>query len=408
MTEPTKEKSSALPGVLNVPVESAKKLTKGMKRLLYRDVLQSLKPRKRSHHFKVGAAPGVYHFDPNAPQTKMEICNYDEERLDRISTDSLEEFNNQVDRDNETWVHVSGLGNEEVLKGVSEKCDLHKLAFEDVLNLIQRPKAESYDNSLFIVLRLPKYDRSFQTQQFSMFLGDGYLLSFQETHDDFFGPIDQRLKVKNSYIRKAKADYLAYALLDIIIDLYFPILEQIGDKIESIEAQVLESKQGDVIERTYALRQELLAVRRSLWPMRELMNSLLRDYNAHFSKETRVYLRDCYDHVVQALDMLESYREITSSLVDLYLTLQGNRMNEIMKILTIIGAIFIPLNFIAALYGMNFDPSVSNYNMPETQWRYGYLFALGLMSILALSLLTLFYYKGWIGNRPDRIETSEK
>jgi magnesium transporter len=232
-----------------------------------------------------------------------------------------------------------------------------------------------------------------------MFLGANFLLTFQERTGDCFDLVRDRIRRRRGHIRERKADYLAYALLDAVIDGYFPVLEACGERLESLEDAVLDKPSGEQSAQIHEMKRDLLTLRRAIWPQREMINALTRDSSAHVSDQTRVYLRDCYDHTIQLMDMLETYREIASGLVDVYLSSVSARMNEIMKLLTIIATIFIPLGFIAGLYGMNFDTGVSPWNMPELSWRWGYPFALGLMAVVAIGLLLFFRKRGWIGGR---------
>jgi magnesium transporter len=232
-----------------------------------------------------------------------------------------------------------------------------------------------------------------------MFLNDRILLTFQERPGDCFDLVRDRIRKRRGQIRNRGADYLTYALLDAVIDGYFPVLEACGERLETLETSVIAEPSRDQVVQVHDMKRDLLSLRRAVWPQREMVNALTRDSTAFVSDQTQVYLRDCYDHTVQLMDMVETYREIASGLLDIYLSSVGTKMNEIMKVLTIIATIFIPLSFIAGLYGMNFDPKASPWNMPELAWYWGYPVALALMLAVALGLLVYFRRKGWIGGR---------
>jgi magnesium transporter len=300
------------------------------------------------------------------------------------------------------WINVDGLGDEATLRQLGEIFHLHRLALEDVVNTGQRSKVEHYADHLYIVAHQVHAEGGLTSEQVSMFVGSNFVLTFQEYAGDLFDPVRVRIREGRGRMRHAGPGYLAYALLDAIVDFYFPVLERYGEQLERLEDEVINRPSQKSIARIHAVKRELLTLRRSVWPMRDALHGLLRDENPLIQAEDRLYLQDCYDHALRVLEMIESFREVTSSLLDVYLSSQGNRMNEIMKVLTMFASIFIPLSFIAGLYGMNFDTSLSRWNMPELGWPYGYVFALGLMATVAFGLLGYFARKGWIGARePD-------
>lgn len=301
------------------------------------------------------------------------------------------------------WVDVEGLADVELLRDLGRRFGLHQLALEDVLSGHQRAKTEDYADHLFIITRMPWQNRPFVSEQLALFLARGVVLSFQEGHPgDSFEPVRERLRRASGRIREEGADYLCYALLDAAIDSYFPLLEDYGEQLEALEARVMAGAGAGIIQEIHGLKRDLLELRRVLWPQRELLHTLIRGDSSLIGERTRLYLRDCYDHVAQLMDMLETYREVASALVDIFLSTVSSRMNETMKILTLISTVFIPLSFIAGVYGMNFDTSVSPWNMPELDWYLGYPFALGLMGMVALGFLLLFYRKGWLGRGESR------
>ncbi|MCP5152242.1 MAG: magnesium/cobalt transporter CorA [Chromatiales bacterium] len=308
-----------------------------------------------------------------------------------------------LERFDVTWVDVQGVRDVERVRALGEALGLHALALEDVVNVHQRPKIEDFEDHLFIVARMPLADGVSGTEQVAMFLGERYLVTFQERPGDCFDPVRQRAR-QSSRLRGQGPDYLAYALLDAGVDSFFPVLEGAGERIESLERDATERPDRVDMARIQAVKRELLILRRAVWPTREMLAAFLREESTLVDPRTRVYLRDCYDHTVQLMDVLETYREVASGLVELYLSSLSMRMNEVMKVLTVIATIFIPLSFLAGIYGMNFDRDASPWNMPELGWVYGYPFALGLMVLVAAVLLGYFWRRGWLGRAARRDE----
>jgi magnesium transporter len=293
------------------------------------------------------------------------------------------------------WFDLVGLADHDAIQTVAAQFGLHPLAVEDITNTHQRPKAEVYDDSLFIVFRMLAPGGSVEGEQVSMVVGRHHVLTFQERPGDCFEPVRDRLRRGKGRLRELGPDYLAYALLDAAIDGFFPALEGMGEEIERLEDEVVLAPGAGHVERLHHLRRELLVLRRAIWPLRELVNALLRDETATITGATRPYLRDAYDHTVQLMDIVETYREIASGLLDVYLSSQSAKLNEVMKVLTIIATIFMPMSFVASLYGMNFDTD-HPWNMPELGWPFGYAFALGIMAMIALVLLWWFRKNGWL------------
>lgn len=294
-----------------------------------------------------------------------------------------------------TWINVDGLGDEATLWALAEVFGLHRLALEDVVSPGQRPKVEAYDDCLFIVARMPAVNGHEETEQLGLFLGKSFVLTFQERPGDCFDGVRARIRQGSAVIRRSGPDYLAYALVDAVIDAYFPVLEQVHDELELLDEEVLESPQRDTVSKIHEAKHRLQALRRAIGPHREAINSLLRDSADFVRPETSIYLRDCYDHLIRLSERVEVYREQCADLLSIYLTIVSNRMNEVMKVLTIIATIFIPLSFIAGLYGMNFNPEISRWNMPELNWVLGYPFALAVMAGTAGVLVFYFWRKGW-------------
>jgi magnesium transporter len=342
-----------------------------------------------------GSAPGTLHLTQDGP-TEIQLIDYSPTACERVALITPAELTPYLDRDSVSWIDLQGLGHEPTLQAVGEIFKLHPLVLEDVVNVPQRPKVEEYDDQLLIVTRMVRLEQGsgpFVSEQISFILGDHYLLSIQEEPEyDCFGPVRDRLTNAKGNIRKMGADYLFYTLVDAIIDGFFPVLEEYGEQLELLEDEVVANPSRQTLERIHRMKRELLSLRRAIWPQRDAINSLIRDESDLISHEVRIYLRDCYDHTVQVLDMVETYREVASSLMDIYLSSVSNKMNEIMKFLTVMSSIFIPLTFIAGVYGMNFE------NMPELHTRSGYFVCIVVMFTVAIVLLTLFWRKGWFAN----------
>lgn len=360
------------------------------------------KKRKKRESYSLvppGTPPGTVIVHPEAAPPTIRVLAYGPE-------DVLEEKITDPQRVREffgkrpvLWVDIEGLGDAATIHAVGEIFNVHRLALEDIVTVHQRAKIEQYGDQLFIVARAVYLDEHLDTEQISLFVGKNFVLTFQEGRPgDCLEAIRERIRKKGGRIRDAGHDYLAYALLDAIVDSYFPILEAYGERLETLEDEILLRPQVDTIARIHGIKRDLLTLRRAMWPQRETLNSLLRGESAVVTAETRLYLRDCYDHSVQILDLLETYRELGSDLIDMYLSTVSNRTNEIMRVLTVISVVFMPLTFIAGVYGMNFDTSKSPWNMPELGWPFGYPFALLLMLTVALGQMIFFRRRGWLGS----------
>jgi magnesium transporter len=303
------------------------------------------------------------------------------------------------------WLDVQGLGNAALIESIGALFGLHRLALEDVVNVHQRAKVEVYDGNVFVVLRMPEGRQPLTTEQLALFVGPNFVVTFQEREGDCFDPVRARIR-RGGPIRAYGPDYLMYAIIDATVDNWFPVLESYGEALEDLESAILVGPGRDTIQQIHRLRRDLLALRRAVWPLRDALGILYRESTPLVHAETRVYLRDCYDHSVQIIDLLENGRDLAAELTDLYLSMISNRMNEVMKVLTIISTIFLPLSFIAGVYGMNFDTGASRWNMPELLWPLGYPLALGMMLLTALAMLYFFWRRGWL--RSDRIEPGEE
>ncbi|MDX1394186.1 MAG: magnesium/cobalt transporter CorA [Gemmatimonadota bacterium] len=349
-------------------------------------------PRRRT---APGAAPGTLTFDADAPPAVLRVIGVSPERIREAPSIDVREIPRWLEEWPVVWIDLVGLGQGEELRGLGEHLGLHALALEDVANLGQRAKVESYESELFVVTRMA-YPNDPATEQLSLFLGEGWVLTVQEREGDCFDAVRARLREDGRRIRSRGADYLAYALLDAVVDSYFPAIDTIGDHLDELEEVVLGDPDPQVAQSLHRNRRALISLRKSIVPHRDVFQSLSRDLHPLIDEETRLFLRDVYDHVLRINDLVDSFRELTGDLMATYMTVVSNRMNEVMKVLTIIATIFIPLGFIAGLYGMNFDPSVSPLNMPELGWRWGYPFALGLMLAVGGGFVLYMWRKGWL------------
>jgi len=306
-----------------------------------------------------GSIPGTLRLPKDASPTEIILIDYNEAERTRLQLEKPEDCIRYLDTESVSWMDVLGLGSEDILRRLGKVFKLHPLVLEDIVNVPQRPKVEDYENQLLIISQmvlLKENTTGFWNEQVSFVLGKHYLLTVQEEPTrDCFQAVRDRIRSGKGIIRKQGADYLTYTLIDSIIDGFFPVLEAYGERIEELEDEVVTNPTRRTIEKIYQIRRELLALRRAIWPQRDAINALIRDGSDLISPEVRVYLRDCYDHAVQVMDMVETYRELTSGLMDVYLSSVGNKMNEIMKLLTVISSIFIPLTFVAGIYGMNFN-----------------------------------------------------
>jgi magnesium transporter len=290
-----------------------------------------------------------------------------------------------------TWVRVDGVHDASIVEAVGNVAGLHPLVMEDIVNTSQRPKYDVYDGYGFIELYM-LYDRAegVEVEQVSLILGAGYVLTFQEVDGGVFAPVIDRIKSGKGNIRKYGADYLAYVIVDTIVDHYFHVLESLGERIDAIEAGLLARSGSEALVTINEAKRDILHLRRAIWPVREVLSEMERNEDRLFAEETRVYLRDVYDHVVQVIELLETQRDFLASLTDLYLSSQSQRMNEVMRFLTVVGTIFIPLTFIVGLYGMNFA------DMPELHWRYGYPAVLGIMAVIGIGMVFYFKKRRWL------------
>ncbi|TRV05652.1 MAG: magnesium/cobalt transporter CorA [Microcystis wesenbergii Mw_QC_B_20070930_S4] len=340
-----------------------------------------------------GSEPGTLIIEPDAKPSRIILIDYDEDNAVRKVDITPNACAPYIGTNTVSWMDIQGLGSETVLKQVGEIFNLHPLLLEDVVNVPQRPKLEDYNNQLLVIsqmVRLKEDESGFDTEQVSFVLGKRYLLSFQEEElQDCFEIVRDRIRTSQGRVRKSGADYLTYLLLDTIIDGYFPVVEHYEDRIEALEDAIISNPDRDTMQEIYDVRRELLALRRLIWPMRNVLHLLMRDHHGIVSDEVQIYFRDSYDHVIQILEIIEAYRELAASLMDVYMSTMGNKLNEIMKFLTVISTIFIPLTFIVGVYGMNFE------NMPELKGEWSYFMVWLVMLAVAGGLIFYFWRKGW-------------
>lgn len=353
--------------------------------------------KKRTQNYKkhIGQAPGtlIYTGKKSEKQLHIESFDYTKETIHESILTNIEDAISFKHTDSVTWINVDGLNSLSEIENIGKQYDLHPLVLEDIVNTAQRPKIDEYDDYLFIVLKMLYYDKdeNIVIEQVSLVLGKNYVLSFQESEGDVFNTVRERIRHGNGRIRSLKSDYLLYALIDAVVDHYFSIIETLGNKIEDLESDLFEGQAKENINiEVQQLKREILKVRRAIFPLREIISRIEKGEHSLIYKRTITYYRDIYDHLIQVSENIEIYREMIWSLMDMYMTTISNRMNEVMKVLTIISTIFIPLTFIAGIYGMNFA------NMPELQYKYSYFILLGVMVVMVILMLFYFKRKKWL------------
>jgi magnesium transporter len=291
------------------------------------------------------------------------------------------------------WLNLDGLFDTELIKAIGEKFGLHPLLLEDIVSVDQRPKVDEYEENLFVVLKMLSYNEDNEeivSEQVSFVLGKDYVLSFQEREGDVFDSVRDRIRTMKGRMVNSGPDYLLYALVDTIVDNYFIILEKLGERLEDLEEEIIDNPSESKLKKLYWLKQEMIFLRKSIWPIRELISRLERDETGLVRPSTRMYIKDVYDHTIQIIDTIESYRDTLASLMDIYLSGVNNKISAVMKVLTIISTIFIPLTFIVGVYGMNFE------HMPELKWAYGYYLIWGIMGAMGMAMLVFFRRKRWL------------
>ena len=349
--------------------------------------------RKRSK--KVGLPPGalVHVGEKREENVRITIIDYDKAQFQEKEAETVEECFPFKDKPTVTWINVDGVHQPEIVKKLGDCFGMHPLVLEDILNTDQRPKMEDFGNYIYIVLKMLYYDEKSNEmiiEQISLVLGSNFVISFQEKMGDVFNPIRERIKSDKGRVRKMGADYLAYALTDAIVDNYFTILEKIGEKVEFLEEELVAKPKPETLQAIHNLKRELIFLRKSVWPLREVISGLERGESSLIDASTKLYLRDVYDHTIQVIDTVETLRDMVSGMLDIYLSSISNKMNEVMKVLTIIATIFIPLTFIAGIYGMNFA------FMPELGLPWSYPLILLVMVGVGILMLIYFRRKKWI------------
>jgi len=342
-----------------------------------------------------GLTPGtlVHVGEKKIEKVRIRIIDYDETQLEEEEVKTVEECFPFKDKPTITWINIDGLHDLEVIEKIGKQFGLHPLVLEDIVNTGQRPKLEDLGSHIFVVLKMLYYDKEkneLEAEQVSLIFGENFVISFQERVGDIFEPLRERIRKSKGRVRKAGADYLAYALIDSIVDNYFVILEQLGETIEDTEQELATDPDVATLQTIRAFKKEMIFLRKSVWPVREVVNSLERGESPLINESTGIYLRDVYDHTIQIIDTVESYRDMLSGMLDVYLSIISNKMNEVMKVLTIFAAIFIPLTFVAGVYGMNFG------FMPELGWRWGYFVVLLVMAAIGATMLFYFRRKRWL------------
>jgi len=353
-------------------------------------------PRRfRKSAKKAGSAPGtlVHVGEEKTDPVRISVISFDAQEVIERSLTSIDKALTLIRPGATTWINIDGIHDVGIIEQVGACFGIHPLTLEDMLNTTQRPKAEAFEGYLFVLLKMLREgdgDDLFATEQVSLILKENLLITFQETVGDVFTPVRERIRKGKGRIRTAGCDYLAYALVDAIVDNYFVILERVGLRLETLEASIDSESDSGVLEAIHHIRREMIDLRRQVWPLREIVSQLVKDDMGMISEATSLFMRDVYDHTIQTIDTIEAFRDTLSGLQDLYLSIISNRMNEVMKVLTIIATIFIPITFVAGVYGMNFA------NIPELHWRWGYLYFWLVTVVMVVVMLLFFKRKKWL------------
>ena len=344
---------------------------------------------------KAGLPPGslIHIGDKKTERTKITIIDYDAEAFQEKEAQSMEECCALKDTSTVTWINIDGVHDGQLISDLGSRFGVHPLILEDVMNTAQRPKMEDMGGYIYIIVRmldLVNKRKEVRSEQVSLILGPNFVMSFQESEGDVFDAVRERIRSGKGRIRKQGPDYLAYALIDAIVDNYFIVLEKLGENVEDIEEELTGNPDRETLHEIHTLKREMIYLRKSVWPLREVISGLQRTESDLIKDSTEIFLRDVYDHTVQVIDTIETYRDMVSGMLDIYLSSVSNRMNEVMKVLTIIATIFIPLTFLAGIYGMNFK------FMPELEWHWGYFLILGVMLVVGIFMVILFKRKRWL------------
>lgn len=344
---------------------------------------------------KAALPPGtlVHVGEKTTGKARITLIDYNNDKFQEKEIKTIEECFPFKDTASVTWINIDGIHEVDLIERLGRHFGFHPLILEDILNTTQRPKYDVFENHIFVALKMLHYgekNSGIDSEQISLMLGSNFVISFQEKEVDVFNPVRDRIRNNKGRIRKMGADYLAYSLIDAIVDNYFIILEKFGEKIEDIERDLIKEPTSKTMQAIYGIKSDIIFLRRLIWPLREIVSGLDRGESSLIQESTHIFLRDVYDHTIQVMDTIESFRDIVSGMLDIYLSSVSNKMNEVMKVLTIIATIFIPLTFIAGIYGMNFK------YMPELSWRWAYFGVLGIMIAIGVTMLIYFKRKRWL------------
>ncbi|MDD4201953.1 MAG: magnesium/cobalt transporter CorA [Candidatus Omnitrophica bacterium] len=348
----------------------------------------------------IGLEPGalVYVGEKKTEHVRISIIDYDQDKFTQKYIDNIEDCFLLRDTKTVSWINIDGIHDTALIEKIGNHFNIHHLFMADIVNTSQRPKFEDAENYMFLILKMLYFDEKendIKCEQVSLIVGQNFVISFQETEGDVFDILRNRIKMAKGKIRKMGADYLVYSIIDALVDNYFVILEKVGENIESMEDDLINEPTPKSVQTIQDLKRDIIFLRKTIWPLREVINGLEKTESKLIKKTTAVYLRDIYNHTIQIIDTIESFRDTVSGTLDIYLSSVSNRMNEVMKVLTIIATIFIPLTFVAGIYGMNFNTAISPLNMPELNWRYGYVFAWIIMISIVVGMVTYFKRKKW-------------
>ncbi|MDG4812882.1 magnesium/cobalt transporter CorA [Hydrogenovibrio sp. 3SP14C1] len=358
-------------------------------------VKRKRREKPRRHSAKAGLPPGTMMFigEQEMNTARVDLIDYNESQLEELRDVSVDRCGKPANSPGVRWINVNGIHNVGLIESLGKSLDLHPLTLEDIVNTTHRPKAEMFPRYIYVVLKMISYDEAenrAEIEHISLVLGENYVVSFQEKEGDVFNMVRERLRTSKGPIRSMKADYLAYTLMDAVVDNYFLAVERIGDRIEELDDRILIKPKPDDLQEVHRLKRDILSLRKAVWPLREEIGALEKSESSLIRSETKLFLRDLYDHTIQIIDMVETFRDVLGSVHDTFLSSMSNRMNEVMKVLTIVATIFIPLTFIAGVYGMNFE------NMPELKWPWGYFIVLGVMLVTGFGMLGYFWKKKWL------------
>jgi len=344
---------------------------------------------------KKGLAPGalIHIGERKIEKVGISMMKYTADHVNEISVQDIRQCGPLKENDSITWINVNGIHQADLIETIGKIYDIHALTLEDIMNTAHRPKVEDFDTYVFLVIKMLQWDKpsdEIKSEQISLVVGHNYLMSFQENEGDVFGPLRDRIRKGKGRIRKLGSDYLAYSIMDAVVDHYFSILEIMGEKIEYLEDEILTNPSPEMLQHLHNMKGEMIYLRKQVWPLREIVNTLIRGDHPMMSENIHMYFRDVYDHTIHVIDTIESFRDILSGILDIYLSVASHRMNEVMKVLTIIATLFIPMTFVAGVYGMNFR------FMPELEWKWGYVFVWCVMIGISGIMLLFFKRKSWL------------